>query len=462
MVLHRRAQTARSANDPQALEDSSMLTMERGIDSGQEATRDARIEELVEEAKAFLESGNESLAAERLASHRVSYVELRKLRGLLEDEKLLPLGERDRLNPTRWDCLDTAFDDVPSCEDLTTTLGREKTLDEKHRVSLAILEKANIMTASALASKEFPAIRWAVPGLIPEGLTLLSAPPKAGKSWLALGLLLAVATGRRALGRVDVERGPCLYLSLEDSQRRLKDRLVRMGGNFPDALDLETSLPRSFGLLKFLDAYLWLHDVTRLIVVDTMGRALAGGDLNDYSDMTSILDPIQRLALEYHTGIVLIHHVRKGGDRGEGDPFSASLGSQGILGTIDTALILDRKRNETDALLYVIGRDVAEASYSLALDTSTMAWRMTNDPPEAMRLSRERRDIIEMLKKEGRPLRTGEIAASIGRSGSTVSEHCKALEEMGILYRPSYGCWACRVVTESAESAESESLFGIG
>src|SRR5688572_20122765 len=60
-------------------------------------------------------------------------------------------------------------------------------------------------TATDLIATEFPEPRFAVPGLIPEGLTLFAGAPKLGKSWLGLGLGIAVASGGRALGSVPVE-----------------------------------------------------------------------------------------------------------------------------------------------------------------------------------------------------------------------------------------------------------------
>ena len=79
--------------------------------------------------------------------------------------------------------------------------------------------------ASDLQQEDFPEPRWAIEGLLPEGLTILAGPPKVGKSWLCLGVSLAVALGGVALGHISVERGDVLYFGLEDSKRRLKDRL---------------------------------------------------------------------------------------------------------------------------------------------------------------------------------------------------------------------------------------------
>jgi hypothetical protein len=41
-------------------------------------------------------------------------------------------------------------------------------------------------TIGELAAADFPAPKWAVPGIIPVGLTFLAGRPKLGKSWLAL------------------------------------------------------------------------------------------------------------------------------------------------------------------------------------------------------------------------------------------------------------------------------------
>ncbi|MGH3326786.1 MAG: AAA family ATPase, partial [Streptomycetales bacterium] len=39
-------------------------------------------------------------------------------------------------------------------------------------------------TADELMAMEFPEPRWAVPGILAEGVNLLAGPPKVGKSWL--------------------------------------------------------------------------------------------------------------------------------------------------------------------------------------------------------------------------------------------------------------------------------------
>src|SRR6185437_183029 len=100
-------------------------------------------------------------------------------------------------------------------------------------------------TADELMAAEFPPVRWAVPGLIAEGVNLLAGPPKVGKSWLSLGLALSVAAGTPALGSVEVEAGPVLYLALEDTPRRLQSRMRKIldGRRAPHGLTLATTCP---------------------------------------------------------------------------------------------------------------------------------------------------------------------------------------------------------------------------
>ena len=85
-----------------------------------------------------------------------------------------------------------------------------------------------LKSAADLMALEFTPIRWLIPGLLPEGLMLLAARPKVGKSWLALDVGIATATGGEVLGR-RVERGDVLYLALEDGDRQDRAATARRG-----------------------------------------------------------------------------------------------------------------------------------------------------------------------------------------------------------------------------------------
>ena len=79
-----------------------------------------------------------------------------------------------------------------------------------------------MFTAAELMEMVLPPVKWVVPGLLPEGVTLLAGKPKLGKSWLGFGMAVGVASAGVVLGTKRVEQGEALYLALEDKQRRLR------------------------------------------------------------------------------------------------------------------------------------------------------------------------------------------------------------------------------------------------
>src|SRR5690348_2217418 len=75
-----------------------------------------------------------------------------------------------------------------------------------------------------IVASEYEDMTWAVPNLLPEGLTILAGKQKMGKSFLVLNLAVAVANGGYALGKLPVDKRGVLYLALEDGPRRIQER----------------------------------------------------------------------------------------------------------------------------------------------------------------------------------------------------------------------------------------------
>jgi replicative DNA helicase len=118
-------------------------------------------------------------------------------------------------------------------------------------------------------------VRYVVPGYIAEGLTVLAGRPKLGKSWLALDLAIAVATGGSALGSSRIEQGDVLYLALEDNERRLQKRLLQLlpPTSMPESLAVETECPRlDQGGLEAIREWVESVPSPRLIVVDVFNK----------------------------------------------------------------------------------------------------------------------------------------------------------------------------------------------
>src|SRR5262245_13867298 len=131
------------------------------------------------------------------------------------------------------------------------------------------------LSADTLMTLTFSPIKYVVPGVIVEGLTLLAGKPKLGKSWLLLHVAIAVARGGFTLGDIHCIEGDVLYCALEDNQRRLRSRgekLLRGVQGWPKRMQYLClgELPRlnAGGIDKLK---LWINSVPnpRLIVIDT-------------------------------------------------------------------------------------------------------------------------------------------------------------------------------------------------
>ena len=87
-----------------------------------------------------------------------------------------------------------------------TNPGESGSLGERRHLAAVEPGKAapvwvpDLWDARQLMATDFPAPKWAVPGIVCEGLSLLAGPPKVGKSWLSLDLALSVAGGGQAFG----------------------------------------------------------------------------------------------------------------------------------------------------------------------------------------------------------------------------------------------------------------------
>ena len=111
-----------------------------------------------------------------------------------------------------------------------------------------------------------------MPGIIPEGLTMIAGAPKIGKSWLALNVAAAVSTGDFIFDYVNVPHLPCLYISFEDNLRRLQKRMIMINATPSKHLRIATDWRCGANGLTDLKKHLVAYPETRLIIIDTFAR----------------------------------------------------------------------------------------------------------------------------------------------------------------------------------------------
>lgn len=264
-----------------------------------------------------------------------------------------------------------------------------------------------------LLAKDLPPLRYAVEGLIPQGLSLLVAAPKIGKSWLANQVCVAVAMGAEVLGR-PTRKGAALYLALEDGELRAQGRaqkaLDRMGIQWaPGAvMDIAFNAERGDAMVHQVEEWLASNPDAALVVIDVLQkvRPVSSGRRSPYEldseDVGRVLEITKR-----HPGlsILVVHHDRK---QQATDFLDAVSGTHGISGSVDTILVMHRDRHSQQARIDVTGRDVDERTIYAVFDDGY--WAL--DPLGGM--TEEQREAYAWLEANG-PAGAKAVADGLGR-----------------------------------------------
>lgn len=181
-------------------------------------------------------------------------------------------------------------------------------------------EKPKIVfeTATTLLAKPEPKLEWLIENMwVDKSRGLIAGNPGVGKTWLALDMLISVASGQLCLGRYPVQQGAVLLMEEEASELNLSRRLhsmARARGLSAEALANIHLAIRSFAKMPAhvaeIGRYILEHNI-KLVVFDSL-RRFHSADENSSSDMQPILDAFGRLNM-CGTSVVLIHHLAKAG-----------------------------------------------------------------------------------------------------------------------------------------------------
>ncbi len=323
---------------------------------------------------------------------------------------------------------------------------------------------AGVRDGAWLTAQDFPPLVYAVDGLIPEGLTVVVGPPKAGKSWLVLALLLAVASGGIALGAVKTAPPRrVLYIALEDGDRRMQDRCLALlgpGEDIPALFNYVTRIEPG-SILAVIDAWMRRHPDTAMVVIDTLGKvmppALQGESAyqRDYrvgSALKSIADDHPGLA------VLVLHHDRKAAAE---DFVDAVSGTHGLAGAADTVMVLCRKRQSPEGTLKVTGRDVPEAEYALTI-TDGRNWQLDGASLRAAAVrARQRQDsqdlgdtamqVLAAVREHPEGIRAADLVPRFGRD---VYQYLKRLADAGRIGKVSRGLYTA--LSEPSELSEPQ------
>jgi hypothetical protein len=171
-----------------------------------------------------------------------------------------------------------------------------------------------------------------IEGLLDEGaLSVIYGDSNSGKTFVALDMAFHVATGAAWNGK-SVKRGLVVYVAAEGG-KRIKRRLAALkkryrqefGDDAPAPLyalvrfpiDLRSNDANLLELLTLVrDAAAQIAEDCVWIIVDTLSRAMAGGDENSPVDMGRIVTAADRIRAETGAHFSYVHHTGKDAARG--------------------------------------------------------------------------------------------------------------------------------------------------
>ncbi len=298
------------------------------------------------------------------------------------------------------------------------------------------------VSAAALMKREFPPLEVLIPGVLPAGLSVLAGKTKIGKSWMGLDIALSFAAGRPVLfGEYAEKRGGVILLALEDSERRLQDRILTMCGDSPvpdDCLIFHSGskwpVRDTTAGLEELGRLLDERPGTRLIIIDTLHKfqspkaekGRGSGYEADYDAVTTLHD----FASERGVSILALHHAKK---VGEEDPFDDILGTTGTQAPFDTMLVLKREPDSLNGMLYVKGRDVEQQAFVVQFHEEGCRWKIVATEAERKKVASSQETLRAILAGAAVPVPATEAEARMQDAGFTKKQTRTARERLGVL-----------------------------
>ncbi len=215
-----------------------------------------------------------------------------------------------------------------------------------------------------------------VESLLTEGgASVIYGPSNCGKSFWVLDLAVCVATGVDFRDELQVDQGAVVYVALEGAfgVRNRIEALKREGRLPEDAPLFFCFAPVS--LLERGHAARLAQSVKqaaaesampcRLVILDTLARAMAGGDENSGQDMTAAVSAIDAIRAATGAHVAVVHHCGKDEARG-------ARGHSSLRAAVDTEIEVTRPEGETVSTVRVTKQRDMPAGESMPFSLKTV------------------------------------------------------------------------------------------
>ena len=304
------------------------------------------------------------------------------------------------------------------------------------------------------ACKQTKKIDWLVDGMIKQqSLVMFGGMPSGGKTYLAVELMLSVASGKPFLGQHKVQQGEAVFIACEgrDSVLRrvgawnhLKNGGNHVKGAYISSKEIVINAPdqADVSIEQYVQAMETAEINPKVFFIDTMNYSLGSAKENDANDMTQYFRKISNgLINKFGCVVVLLHHTSKNGDD--------IRGSSSIRGALDALFLVSRdsagiftvkndKHKDRDKIepFYLEGRQVEFALQDGSLE-SNIALYLTTKQSTASAGSIYQQRALEILGQEvgiGESMAKKDLLARLGyRASNAARDIFTPLQEGGFI-----------------------------
>lgn len=226
-------------------------------------------------------------------------------------------------------------------------------------VATAERRPPKLLWASDLESIQVEPPKWLVEGLISEkSINMLAGKRSTFKSWMALNMGLAIASGKPFLDKFGTVQENCLYIDEENGAAVLNDRVRWLRNGLSVAPDVRLGFLCYENIkldkpeyMKQLEAIIQEHGI-KVIFVDSLRRTISM-DENEAGEISKLFTDIFRpISEKFGVSWILLHHLRKGiSGRQPLDAMDELRGSSELTNYADGVIILERPRSSNERFI---------------------------------------------------------------------------------------------------------------
>ena len=253
---------------------------------------------------------------------------------------------------------ETAPSDVPSPQPLVEDIAKEFAPEPKPQQEAPPPKPLKTIKIEHWDAIEDEPVEWLIDGVLVAGsFSALYGPPGSFKSFMALDIAEAIATGRSWMGREVKQTGAVLMLCGEGfGGVGARIKAIKIHHQTEDGapiyvvrhqLNLRSS-QEDFNALML--AVVTLVEETgvefKLAIVDTLARAFGGGNENDSGEMMGFVVSMGKIQEFLKCALMVLHHSGKNAALG-------MRGSSSLLGAVDSELELLRFEDQMKGILTI-------------------------------------------------------------------------------------------------------------